>query len=141
MANIIHLSFHLVTVADNNLMHSENASMKSIAITTLVFLPLGTVASIFGTQFMKLDEAAPFHVRVSQDFWLLWVVALPLTAIVFVIWRVWFRDVRARFLRDLPSPKEGKGGWLGWKTTFLRGEGAGKNVISCTDYEMTSRHP
>ncbi|KAJ4987546.1 hypothetical protein SVAN01_07003 [Stagonosporopsis vannaccii] len=136
MANVVQLSFHLVTVADNGLMHSENASMKSIAITTLIFLPLGTVASIFGTQFMKLDEAAPFHVRVSQDFWLLWVVALPLTAIVYLIWRVWYHDVRGRFLDGLPHRKEGKRGRLGWKTALRMGmSSSDEYVISRTDYE------
>lgn len=122
MANVVQLSFHLVTVADSRLMHSENASMKIIAITTLIFLPLGTVAGIFGTQFMKLDDDAPFHMRVSQDFWLLWVVALPLTGVVLVIWRVWYHEVRGRFRGDLPPRVPGGRSWLGWKTMFLLGK-------------------
>lgn len=131
MANILQLSFHLVTVADSRIMHSESASMKSIAVTTLIFLPLSTIASIFGTQFMKLDENAPFHVRVSPDFWLLWVVALPLTAVVLLVWRVWYYDVRGRLLDDLPPRAVGHRGWLGWKTAIL----LGKSVIPRRDHE------
>lgn len=44
MANIIQLSFHIVTQGDSRLMQSENQSMKTIAVMTLVFMPLGTVS-------------------------------------------------------------------------------------------------
>ncbi|KAJ8111521.1 hypothetical protein OPT61_g5900 [Boeremia exigua] len=131
MANIVQLSFHLVTVADSRIMHSESASMKSIAVTTLIFLPLSTIASIFGTQFMKLDENGRLHIRVSEDFWLLWVVALPLTAIVLLIWRVWYYDVRGRLLDDLPARGEGERGWLGWKTAITNR----KSAFPRTSYE------
>lgn len=132
MANVLQLSFHLVTVADSRVMHSESASMKSIAVTTLIFLPLSTIATIFGTQFIKLDDTAPYHVRVSPDFWLLWVVALPLTAIVLLIWRVWYYDVRGRLLDDLPARSAGERGWLGWKTAMLLGQRS-RNVIPRTE--------
>ncbi|KAJ4378680.1 hypothetical protein N0V86_005551 [Didymella sp. IMI 355093] len=113
MANIIQLSFHLVTVGDSRIMMSENQSMKTIAVMTLIFMPLSTVAGIFGTQFMKLDEDAPWHIRVSQDFWLLWVIAVPLTLIVLLIWRVWYHVVRGRLRDDLP-PR-----WLRWATAIF----------------------
>ncbi|KAL6707093.1 hypothetical protein ACN47E_004845 [Coniothyrium glycines] len=76
MANIIQLSFHIVTQGDSRMMQSENQSMKTIAIMTLIFMPLGTVASIFGTQFINLQEESPFRITVSQDFWLLCARAL-----------------------------------------------------------------
>lgn len=63
-------------------MQSENQSMKTIAVMTLVFMPLGTVASIFGSQFMKLQDERPYRLTVSRDFWLMWVIAIPLTAVV-----------------------------------------------------------
>lgn len=61
--------------------------MKTIAVTMLFFTPLSTVASIFGSQFMGLKDEAPHHITVSQDFWLLWIIAIPLTIVVFIIWR------------------------------------------------------
>jgi hypothetical protein len=61
--------------------------MKTIAVMMLLFTPLSTVASIFGSQFMDLKDEAPHHIMVSQDFWLLWIIAIPLTVVVFIIWR------------------------------------------------------
>ena len=72
ISNIIELAFNIVTQGDSKLMQSENQSMKTIAVMTLLFMPLGTVASIFGSQFMKLQEEWPHHITVSQDFWLMW---------------------------------------------------------------------
>jgi Mg2+ and Co2+ transporter CorA len=72
MANIIQLSFHIVTQGDSRLMQSENQSMKTIAVMTLIFMPLGTVSSIFGSQFMNLQDDESHHITVSKDFWLLW---------------------------------------------------------------------
>jgi Mg2+ and Co2+ transporter CorA len=72
LSNIIQLSFHIVTQGDSRVMQSENQSMKTIAVMTLIFMPLGTVASIFGSQFMKVQDAEPYHLTVSQDFWLMW---------------------------------------------------------------------
>jgi Mg2+ and Co2+ transporter CorA len=130
MANIIQLSFHLVTVGDSRIMMSENQSMKTIAVMTLIFMPLSTVAGIFGTQFMKLDEEEPWHIRVSQDFWLLWVIAVPLTVVVVTIWRVWYYDARGRLVDELPRREEGERGWLGWKTVILLGKGRRYDVTS-----------
>lgn len=72
ISNIIQLSFNTVTQGDSKVMHSESLSMKTIAVTTLLFLPLSTVASIFGSQFIKLQDDLPNHITVSQDFWLMW---------------------------------------------------------------------
>ncbi|KAF1923809.1 uncharacterized protein M421DRAFT_74461 [Didymella exigua CBS 183.55] len=123
MANVIQLSFHLVTVGDSRIMMSENQSMKTIAVMTLIFMPLSTVAGIFGTQFMKLDEEEPWHIRVSQDFWLLWVIAMPLTVLVVIIWRVWYYDARGRLIGELPPRGKDERGWLGWKTVAFLGKG------------------
>jgi Mg2+ and Co2+ transporter CorA len=115
MSNIIQLSFHLVTQGDSRMMQSENQSMKTIAIMTLIFMPLGTVASIFGTQFMQLQEEAPHHITVSQDFWLMWIIAAPLTILVIVIWRVWYRDAKGRLVDDIPPRSKDEHGYMGWK--------------------------
>jgi Mg2+ and Co2+ transporter CorA len=82
MQNIIQLSFHLETQRDSQ-------SMKTVAVMMLIFTPLGTVAAIFGTQLIKIEDTTPYLMVVSQDFWLLWVVAIPLTIFVVAIWRGW----------------------------------------------------
>jgi len=82
MANIINLSFHLVTQQDSK-------SMKTIAFLTLIFLPASTVASIFGSQFfnLSLDQNGVPHFIFSHWFWIMWVIVLPVTAILVAIWR------------------------------------------------------
>ncbi|KAF2826166.1 hypothetical protein CC86DRAFT_370248 [Ophiobolus disseminans] len=113
ISNLVQLSFHIVTQGDSRLMQSENQSMKTIAVMTLIFMPLSTVAGIFGTQFMELDEGPGNHITVSQDFWLLWLIAVPLTILVIVIWRVWYADAKRRLTDEIPRDAAR---FMGWKT-------------------------
>jgi Mg2+ and Co2+ transporter CorA len=89
MANILQLSFHLVTQRDSQ-------SMKTIAVMTLLFMPLGTVAAIFGTQLIKLKDEKPYHMELSRDFWLIFAISMPLTIFVVVTWRLWYRDTKTK---------------------------------------------
>ncbi|KAF2855237.1 hypothetical protein T440DRAFT_486207 [Plenodomus tracheiphilus IPT5] len=116
MANVIQLSFHIVTQGDSLTMQSESRSMRLLAVITLIFMPLSTVAGIFGTQFMKLQDEKPYHITVSRDFWLLWVIVLPLTVIVFLVWRVWYMDAKVRLIGDMPQRANGEFGYMGWKS-------------------------
>jgi Mg2+ and Co2+ transporter CorA len=111
--NMIQLSFNIVTQGDSRLMQSESQSMKTIAIMTLFFMPLSTVAGIFGTEFMKTEDGPGHHITVSQDFWLLWLIAVPLTIVVLVIWRVWYTDAKGRLVGEIPREAER---YMGWKT-------------------------
>lgn len=82
MANVINLSFHLVTQQDSK-------SMKTIAFLTLIFLPASTVASVFGSQFfnLSLDQDGVPHFIFSHWFWIMWVIVVPVTAILVAIWK------------------------------------------------------
>jgi Mg2+ and Co2+ transporter CorA len=115
MSNIIQLSFHLVTQGDSRMMQTENQSMKTIAVMTLIFMPLGTVAAIFGTQFMQIQEEAPYHITVSRDFWLMWLIAIPLTVVVIVVWKVWYREAKGRLIDEIPHRAKDEHGYMGWK--------------------------
>ncbi|KAH7125590.1 hypothetical protein B0J11DRAFT_528770 [Dendryphion nanum] len=123
MANIIQLSFHLVTMTDSRVMQSENQSMKTIAVMTLIFMPLGTVATIFGTQLIRLRDEAPYQMEVSRDFWYLWLISVPLTVMVVIIWKVWYRDEKKRLIDGIqPHVVEDRRymGWKGIKETFSK---------------------
>lgn len=82
MANIINLSFHLVTQTDSK-------SMKTIAFLTLIFLPASTVASIFGSQFfnLSLDQNGMPQFIYTHLIWVMWAIVLPVTGILVAIWR------------------------------------------------------
>jgi Mg2+ and Co2+ transporter CorA len=113
ISNIIQLSFNIVTQGDSRLMQSESQSMKTIAVMTLVFMPLSTVASVFGSEFMYSKDEPGHHLTVSQDFWLLWLIAVPLTIIVVVVWRVWYTDAKGRLVDEIPRDAKR---YMGWKT-------------------------
>jgi len=128
MANMLQLSFHLVTQRDSRIMRLEALSMKMIAVVTLLFVPLGAVAAVFGAQLINIEDEAPFRLHVSQDFWLLWVIAFPLTCLVWVIWRVSSRKERAKLSDETPGDGDpaAESGNAGWKVLMARFPGPHK---------------
>ncbi|KAL4798355.1 hypothetical protein BDV19DRAFT_356902 [Aspergillus venezuelensis] len=90
MQNVISLSFHLVTQEGNDVLRADSSTMATIAFVTLVFLPITTVSTIFGSQFFN---TAPDNssIEVSKDFWVFWVISTPLTLTVLLGWTLWQR--------------------------------------------------
>ncbi|KAL4737204.1 hypothetical protein BDV11DRAFT_216836 [Aspergillus similis] len=88
MQNVIALSFHLVTQEGNEFIQADSSTMATIAFVTLVFLPITTVSTVFGSQFFN---TAPDNnsIEVSKDFWIFWVVSIPLTLAVLLGWSLW----------------------------------------------------
>ena len=129
--NTIALSFNLVAQTDSHSLRAESSSMHTIAITTLIFLPISTVATIFGSQFFSFnppeDAATPADggpeaasLVLSKEFWLFWVITVPLTVAVLGIWlgfhpeavrRWWRRNIRKGKDRQRED-EEGGGGVL-----------------------------
>ena len=112
--NTIALSFNLVAQTDSHSLRAESSSMHTIALTTLVFLPISTVATIFGSQFFSFNppetevpaggpEAADFVL--SKDFWLFWAITVPLTVIVVSLWLGFHPDAIKRWWRRNISPR------------------------------------
>lgn len=59
--------------------------MRTIAIVGLVFIPFGTITSVFGSQFFT-PRASGAHMDVNPDIWILFAIALPVTIISLAIW-------------------------------------------------------
>ncbi|KAH0547935.1 hypothetical protein GP486_008324 [Trichoglossum hirsutum] len=69
----------------------DSSAMKSIAILTMVFLPGTAVATLFSVStFFSTSPRSP-HLTVSSSFWIYWVVTVPLTLVVLIIWRLWMK--------------------------------------------------
>ncbi|TEB23512.1 hypothetical protein FA13DRAFT_1715321 [Coprinellus micaceus] len=64
----------------------DGRSMKIIAIVTMFFLPASLVAGILDTPFFTTGDEVPGRLKVSPSFWILWVVSVPLTILVFAAW-------------------------------------------------------
>ncbi|EXJ58119.1 hypothetical protein A1O7_05543 [Cladophialophora yegresii CBS 114405] len=87
MQNVINLSFNLVAQKDSSTILTESSSMHTIALTTLIFLPISTVATIFGSQFfMFIDSGDRDAFHVSPQFWIFWAITVPLTIVVLTTW-------------------------------------------------------
>ncbi|OCK95889.1 uncharacterized protein K441DRAFT_704722 [Cenococcum geophilum 1.58] len=115
MENIIGLSFNLVTLLDSRAIQKDSKSMKTIAFMTMFFLPVSTVATIFGAQFFTVGSEAPSHLQISPDFWILWAIAAPFTLVVVIVWRLWHLKATNNLVKG-QQPHRGAGAVvLGWK--------------------------
>lgn len=96
MANIINLSFNLVTQQDSRVVQRDSSVMKTIAIVTLFFLPSSTIATIFGTQFFNFGDSGDGEPKfmVSGYFWVFWLVSICTTGAVFVVWWFYYRRIK-----------------------------------------------
>ncbi|KAI1087130.1 hypothetical protein F5B19DRAFT_88679 [Rostrohypoxylon terebratum] len=88
--NEIQLRFHMDSQFDsqtsieiNNSAKTDSASMRWIAIVSLVFLPANMVSSIFSTTFFNGSDGA---LSVSSDFWIYWVVLVVVTLVTMLLW-------------------------------------------------------
>jgi membrane protein implicated in regulation of membrane protease activity len=66
----------------------DSASMITIAAITMIFLPGTFISAVLSTTFFDYAETG---LRVSGKWWVLLVVTVPLTVVVFVIWLLWLR--------------------------------------------------
>lgn len=72
----------------------DGASMKTIAVITMAFLPATFVATLFA---MPMLSSSDNQGRiVSGQFWMYWSVEIPLTFTVFLVWLGWWywRSIR-----------------------------------------------
>jgi H+/Cl- antiporter ClcA len=84
---------------DSKVMREDSYIIKTLAVVALIFLPISTVSSIFGTQFFSTVTAADpspngptkSSTYVSLQFWIFWIVAIPLTLGLLLGWSLWIR--------------------------------------------------
>jgi hypothetical protein len=63
----------------------DNIQMRSIALLTMVFIPLSCVASVFSTSLFDF-QAADGKIVVSKHLWVFIVVSVALTAVTVLAW-------------------------------------------------------
>ncbi|KAI0149820.1 hypothetical protein F4776DRAFT_603320 [Hypoxylon sp. NC0597] len=88
----IHLAYNILASTDNQI-------MKSVALLTMIFLPSTFIATLFSTTFFSFAEDGWLA---SNAFWIYWVVVIPLTIAVVLVWRFWLgasKSIRSKLLR------------------------------------------
>ncbi|PMD17120.1 hypothetical protein NA56DRAFT_544014, partial [Hyaloscypha hepaticicola] len=68
----------------------DSSAMKAIALLTMFFLP-GTFVAVFFAMPLFDWEAPTSSTVLKSRFWIYWAVTVPATAIVLVLWRMWFK--------------------------------------------------
>ncbi|KAG2012665.1 hypothetical protein GB937_007014 [Aspergillus fischeri] len=83
LRNEINLAFNLVSQKDG-------AMMKTVAVVSMLYLPGTFISGLFGTNFFNLsnDGGAKSWIM-SGNFWLYWVITLPLTLATVLVWASW----------------------------------------------------
>ena len=76
--------------------------MKTLAFLTALFLPGTFVATIFSTDFFDW-QAENGGMVVSELFWVFWALAVPLTIVIAVGWRLWWSFEKKRFDEDIKA--------------------------------------
>lgn len=93
IANVISLTFSLVTQRDSRLLMHDSNAMKGIALLTLVFLPMTGIATLFSTPFFDVSNG---RLGVATSFWVFWVITLSLTGALVAFWFWWYNNVKRR---------------------------------------------
>ncbi|KAK3335949.1 hypothetical protein B0T19DRAFT_408056 [Cercophora scortea] len=78
-----------VNLAFNNIARQDNSVMKSIALLTMIFLPATFFSALFSTTFFNFDND---EWKVSNKLWVYWVIIVPATIIIVILWRVWLAN-------------------------------------------------
>jgi Mg2+ and Co2+ transporter CorA len=77
----------------------DSRTMRGIAWVTMAFLPATFVTSFFGMNFFDGVSGKPVFDGTSRNIWVFFVIALPISAMVLVIF--WWWDRKTRILEHI----------------------------------------
>jgi Mg2+ and Co2+ transporter CorA len=85
----------------------DAAAVKVLTILTLIYLPATVVSNFFSTSFVNSVPASgeSAHIVISNDWWILFAAAVPLTMLTLYIWYVWMR-IQAHGIRPFWWPRQ-----------------------------------
>jgi Mg2+ and Co2+ transporter CorA len=64
----------------------DSIAMKTIAIMTVIFLPGTFVATFFSMNMVDWAPSGDTTPKLSRYMWVYWIVAIPLTVFVLLLW-------------------------------------------------------
>lgn len=117
----IQLAYNLVTQHDSRIIQVDSKLMMLIALVTVLFLPANTVAAIFGSEFFSAsfvgvssdqsqgqsqgqgESEAMDELHVLRQFWLFWLIVLPLTLLLVAAGYLYWKNVRRRVFKRLKA--------------------------------------
>jgi protein-S-isoprenylcysteine O-methyltransferase Ste14 len=75
----------------------DSAAMKTISLLGAIFLPGAYLASVFSMTFFNFQNSGP---AVSPNFWIYWVVTIPVTVAIVIFWYVWEKRREAMYDKE-----------------------------------------
>ncbi|KAF2458657.1 hypothetical protein BDY21DRAFT_340956 [Lineolata rhizophorae] len=106
LQNEINLAFNTVAQYDSRIsvrigkaVQNDSASMKTIAVLTMLFLPATFVSALFSTTFFTFEsneDGVPPKWFVSDKLWIYFIVSCPLTVVVLAFWSIWHRSLSSK---------------------------------------------
>ncbi|KAH7132688.1 hypothetical protein EDB81DRAFT_659705 [Dactylonectria macrodidyma] len=101
ISNMISLFFSHVSLQDSGLMMRDSSSLRSIALITLIFLPITTVATICGSAFFYMAEHddGSQSVQMDSSSWSMFFVSGMATIILIGIWTFQLQSLQRQFTR------------------------------------------
>ena len=79
------LNERMTELAEKN--SEDSATVAVLTTLTLIYLPITVVSNFFSTSFVGTSTSN--RIYVTQDWWILFVTAIPLTVLTLYVWRVW----------------------------------------------------
>ncbi|KAI4599574.1 hypothetical protein KJ359_002021 [Pestalotiopsis sp. 9143b] len=77
----------------------DSTAMKVLAIVTVVFLPPSFIATLFSMSMFNWQSSESTSDNgseiVASNFWIYWVTTVPLTLVILVAYRLWWRKQKA----------------------------------------------
>ncbi|KAI1635585.1 hypothetical protein F4809DRAFT_642332 [Biscogniauxia mediterranea] len=99
LENEIQLAFNTVSqydsgvaVAIGQVAQVDSAAMRTVSSLTLVFLPPTFISAVFSMSFFNFDSGDGKW-AVSDQFWIYWACAIPITFITSVLWYFWHKNI------------------------------------------------
>lgn len=79
-----------MSLQDSGFMMRDSSSLRAIAVLTLVFLPITTVATVCGSEFFYTaegEDGSPISVKMMESVWIMFLLSGLMTLGLMVVWQ------------------------------------------------------
>ncbi|KAK0667896.1 hypothetical protein QBC41DRAFT_394812 [Cercophora samala] len=95
--NLTTLFFNHISQQDNAMLMKDSSSVKAIAVVTLVFLPVTTVATICGSEFFHTQSNG--GIKMDSTAWIMFGLSAVLSVALLGTWRFYTQSLEQKFAR------------------------------------------
>ncbi|KAI9712334.1 MAG: hypothetical protein M1820_001547 [Bogoriella megaspora] len=92
-----------ITIASSS--KKDSIAMMTFTFITALFLPGTFIATLFSMSMFAWQAIANDSGQrvVSTNFWIYWVITVPLTIAVMIGWRLWYKHADRQWKQELPT--------------------------------------